>query len=215
LSQSYFLPPFVVFEGVDGTGKTFFSGKLATYYKMTNPSIKLYAGSFPGHTPGTLGEWVYRLHHDEVTSPSKQSIAPAALQLLHVAAHIDILLSYILPTLHEQNGAVILDRFWWSTYAYARQNMDPIHAWSLVHATKTFFAQVAAPVIIFLTRTRSLKPEHLIDSQHLQLDSFYREVIAQEKAENKLVHEINNDKEQEVAWRTILSALSLPYHPIS
>jgi thymidylate kinase len=63
------LPRFVVFEGVDGTGKSTLASALAAYYRANAPQVPLYAGAFPGAETGTLGEWVYRFHHGQVALP--------------------------------------------------------------------------------------------------------------------------------------------------
>ena len=106
------LPQFVVFEGVDGSGKTSLFKSLVKYFQMISNKLPLYAASFPGSSPGTLGEWVYRLHHNEATDgPAPEDIAPPALQMLHVAAHIDTILTRITPILTSK-GFVILDRYW-------------------------------------------------------------------------------------------------------
>lgn len=57
------LPKFVIFEGVDGSGKTTLARVLTAYYRQKASHTLLYANAFPGSTPNTLGEWVYRLHH--------------------------------------------------------------------------------------------------------------------------------------------------------
>ena len=62
LPQDIALPRFVVFEGVDGSGKTSLFRRLVKYYKLFMNEASLYADSFPGSFPGTLGEWVYRFH---------------------------------------------------------------------------------------------------------------------------------------------------------
>lgn len=123
------LPQFVVFEGVDGSGKTTLFRRLVKYYQMFSKQIPLYADSFPGSLPGTLGEWVYRLHHNNATdAPAPVDIAPPALQMLHVAAHVDTILTRITPIL-SKDGFVILDRYWWSTYAYSRNHLSVDQVW--------------------------------------------------------------------------------------
>jgi hypothetical protein len=73
-------PQFVVFEGVDGSGKTSLFKRLVKYYQMFSNELPFYADSFPGSLPGTLGEWVYRLHHNKaVDGPAPEDIAPPAL----------------------------------------------------------------------------------------------------------------------------------------
>src|SRR5947209_19821151 len=104
----FMLPRFVVFEGVDGSGKTALYNALAHYYKTVAPDILLYTDCFPGSHPGTLGKWVYRLHHHQaIAAPSLDDIAGPTFQLLYVAAHFDPILTRIDPSF-VQNGNVIL-----------------------------------------------------------------------------------------------------------
>jgi len=110
LSGAMVLPRLVVFEGVDGSGKTTLGQLLARYYASLAPALPLYQGAFPGSDPGTLGEWVYRLHHNRATdAPTPAMIAPPALQLLHLAAHVDAIQSRLTP-IFRRGGSVILDR---------------------------------------------------------------------------------------------------------
>lgn len=104
----------IIFEGIDHVGKSTVSK--AIYDELLKKEIPCVYYSFPGKQDGTLGKIVYELHHDRGGIPTS-SINPISLQILHIAAHIDALERDILPDI--RNGKiVILDRFWWSTYAY-------------------------------------------------------------------------------------------------
>jgi thymidylate kinase len=214
-SQNIRLPRFVVFEGVDGSGKTTLARALTQYYTLVAPDQRLYANSFPGSTPGTLGEWVYRLHHNQaVNAPSPDMIAPPALQLLHIAAHVDTILTHITPTLAE-GGCVILDRYWWSTYSYSRMFLSAQQVWPLVNAERNFLEQVPQPIVIYLTRSTSLKANELSPTTHRKLDTYYHELLEHEKHLNQTIYEINNDSHIEKTWIALLARLGLPYLPQS
>jgi len=105
-----------VFEGPDGSGKTTLSRAFIEYLKGEGVECEHFA--FPGHNPGTLGKLVYELHHDP-KAVGVEALAQTSLQILHIAAHVDAIESKILPAL--KNGrAVVLDRFWWSTWVYGK-----------------------------------------------------------------------------------------------
>src|SRR5258706_2397491 len=174
--QKFPLPRFVVFEGVDGTGKTVLFNGLVKYYKTFASNSSVYADAMPGTIYGTLGEWVYRLHHKKATNDlSSDNISPLAMQLLHVAAHVDTIITRIIP-MFEINGYVILDRYWWSTYAYSRKYAAPELVWSLVNAERMILNQLPRPVVVYLTRSSSLKPDEIDSIMHNKLDVYYREV---------------------------------------
>lgn len=104
----------IVFEGLDGVGKTTTSQRLASLLSASGTDVEWH--SFPGSVAGTLGMHVRRLHHE----PAKYGldfVPPDSLQTLHVAAHIDAITARIMPAL-RRGAVVILDRFWWSTWAY-------------------------------------------------------------------------------------------------
>jgi thymidylate kinase len=207
------LPRFVVFEGVDGSGKTTLAGALADYYSSLAPHQRIYANSFPGSTPGTLGEWVYRFHHYRaVNAPSPDTLTPAALQLLHVAAHVDAILTHITPTLIE-GGCVILDRYWWSTYSYSRVFLPARQVWSLVNAERIFLESLPKPTIIYLTRHKSLKPDELSSVSHAKLDSYYHELVAHESQNHQSIYEVDNSGSVERTWNAVLTLLGLPDRP--
>lgn len=205
-------PKFVIFEGVDGVGKTTLVYALAQYYQRLFPQIPISLGSFPGAGLGTLGEWVYRLHHGGIDGLEPESIEPPALQLLHVAAHVDAILSWITPALGA--GSVILDRYWWSTYAHARVDLSADVAWALVVPEQPFWQTLPRPMIFYVTRTITLKTGELDPHRHDLLDRYYREVIARERDFGVNVYELANEGVLDECWRRLLGCLGLPYAPM-
>jgi thymidylate kinase len=208
-------PRVVVFEGVDGTGKTTLTRALAQYYRTYLASARVLAASFPGAETGTLGEWVYRLHHHRAPEgPDPRTISPAALQLLHVAAHVDAIQRQFTPLLQEPQGYLLLDRYWWSTYAYARLHLDPARAWGLVHPEHQFWQELPAPQIVYLRRQRSLKQNEINQDTYRRIDQQYGEVIAKQREQGVAIHEIENNGLIEDTWAAVLTALVLPLHPL-
>jgi thymidylate kinase len=104
----------LIFEGPDETGKSTLSQELAN--TLADNGIPCTVLSFPGKEEGTLGRLVYDLHH-EPDRFGVRSMDPASLQLLHVAAHLDVMNRRILPDLAAGKW-IVLDRFWWSTWVY-------------------------------------------------------------------------------------------------
>lgn len=206
------LPRFVIFEGIDGVGKTTLARALARYYRLMAPAQPLFAEAFPGARPGTLGEWVYRLHHGRaVEAPDVHSLDPMALQILHIAAHVDAMRQFILPALaRPEGGAVILDRFWWSTYAYSRPMLPPEMVLAMVAAERMLWKLVAPPIIVYLTRAHSLKPQEIDPATEHALTGYYDEVIALERSSGQPVQVIANDGSLAEVWARLLVALALP-----
>lgn len=97
----------LVIEGPDGVGKTTICRALAE--QLLRRGDDLLQLSFPGKQPGSLGELVYRVHHDE--GPHRvDDMSMLARQTLHVAAHIDAIDRHILPALKE-GKTILLDRY--------------------------------------------------------------------------------------------------------
>ena len=78
--------------------------------------LRLSGWLFQERTKGRSVRLFYNLHHAPETLNIKQ-MAPASLQLLHIAAHLDAIESTIIPALRS-GTSVVLDRFWWSTKVY-------------------------------------------------------------------------------------------------
>lgn len=204
-------PRFVVLEGVDGSGKSALFKLLAAYYGQFFSNLPLYTDLFPGSHQGTLGEWVYRFHRNRVTrAPSTAKVTQPALQLMHVAAHVDTIISHIAPTL-QAGGNVVLDRYWWSTYAYSRPVLTKEQTEALLAAERMFWNPLVRPVVVYVSRKESLKPFQISAERHKMLDEFYRELIEQQRAEGVTVHEISNDGTLAETWQRLLEVLGLPF----
>ena len=103
-----------VFEGPDGVGKSSIVAAVAERLRAKGHDVLPY--SFPGNQKGSLGELVYRLHHDQ-SHFGIDGLDPASLQALHVAAHLDAIRRSVRPAI-DCGQTVLLDRYWWSTWVY-------------------------------------------------------------------------------------------------
>lgn len=103
-----------VFEGADAAGKSSICAQFADWLRSQGKAVEPL--SFPGRSPGTIGDLVYRIHHDP-SSFGVNQLTALSLQTLHIAAHLDAVATRIIPSL-ESGKTVVLDRYWWSTRVY-------------------------------------------------------------------------------------------------
>ena len=152
-----------VLEGPDGVGKSSLSAHLTEH--LAGQGRRCLSLSFPGREPGTLGSLVYRLHH-EALELGVEGIANAALQAMHVAAHIDCITRRILPAL--QDGIdVVLDRYWWSTVVYgAVDGADPDLVECLIAAEQIAWKGVKPHRAFLITSAQPLKPTPDLERWH-------------------------------------------------
>lgn len=146
-----------VFEGGDGIGKSHIAGVLSAHLKgLGLPTMQL---SFPGKREGSLANLVYEIHHRPEHFGIVQ-MTPLGLQALHIAAHLDEIISVILPAL-ESGKWILLDRFWWSTWVYgvlAGANRECLEL--LIAAEKAAWADVHPSAVFVIERDRALREEH-------------------------------------------------------
>lgn len=145
---------FFVFEGPDGVGKTTLAGRLNATLNQRRGSCLL---SFPGREAGTLGEHIYRLYHD----PSLFGIprlSVASEQLLLTAAHADVIENRVIPSL-ASGSAVVLDRYWWSTWVYARFcKVDPELTEYLLKLEMSLWKGITPTCIFLVSSSNPYKP---------------------------------------------------------
>jgi len=136
----------VVFEGPDNVGKTTIIKTLEKNFKKEKIKFKIL--SFPGKEEGTLGNLIYKIHHN----PKKYKIdylSPYSLQTLHVASHIDIIERQIKP-FYNNNTLFLLDRYWWSTVTYGKLESLSSEFLKKLIALENLLWDNISPSIIFL-----------------------------------------------------------------
>ena len=162
----------IVFEGPDGAGKT----TLHALVSEAMPPGATLPFAFPGHRSRSLGKLVYEIHHGtfaDIEQPSE-----AALQLLHVAAHLDAIERVIRPTV-SLGTTVLLDRYWWSTWVYgvgggvSRRLLE-----KMIDVEKEFLADLA-PDVIFLLVPPEPHGHKISIEEYKRLSVLYRELAQQ------------------------------------
>jgi thymidylate kinase len=181
----------VVLEGPDGVGKSTLSKAVTVILESRGVPCKL--TSFPGREDGTLGRHVYSLHHDPAEYGIK-SLSPESLQLLHVAAHLDSILNRILPAIRSGTW-VILDRFWWSTWAYGLvSGIDRKLLDSIIEIERAAWRGIVPTPMLVVRRDSPFRLEN-DSSRHLSLTEAYDE-IARIESKHYPVHILENDEDE-------------------
>lgn len=146
-----------VFEGPDGVGKTTLS--LAVREALVSRrTSKVSVFSFPGSTPGTIGALVYRIHHDPHQYGVAQ-ITATALQLLHIAAHLDAINREIHPRI-SAGEIILLDRYWWSSRVYGMlSGADPDALEAMIALEREYWGEVHPNAVFLISRPLEAIPD--------------------------------------------------------
>jgi thymidylate kinase len=188
----------IVMEGPDGVGKTTLAQALTE--RLRSVGICCERLSFPGHEEGTLGRLIYDFHHNPLYF-GVHSVSPSSLQLLHVAAHIDMIEKTIIPTLAKGNY-VVLDRFWWSTWVYGKNAgiKQPILE-AMLKVEFEYWNEIS-PDVVFLFRSASSFREEVSADEWRQLSGSYYE-LANEQRQYYPVSLVENNADIENSLRQI------------
>ena len=111
-------------------------------------------------------------------------------------------------------GSVILDRYWWSAYAYVRRFVPEPTAWSVIGAETPFWTGLPSPVVVHLRRHQSLKPDDLGHVEHAEVARYYDEVARAQQAAGIRVVTIDTEDVIEKTWEQLLVALQLEHHSL-
>jgi thymidylate kinase len=198
----------IVFEGPDGVGKSTMVQHCADHLAARQIQHEVF--SFPGKTHGTLGLHVYRLHHEAKQTFGIDSVHPASLQTLHVAAHIDAIESRILPAL--RNGlTVLLDRFWWSTWVYGLVSGVPRPSLeAMVELEKVHWADQRPDTILVIRSPRPIRSD-ASSTVWPSLLKGYDELLVREQR-NGNVRIIRNDGDEEECRQQVIAAVQDVLH---
>jgi dTMP kinase len=193
----------VVLEGPDGVGKSTLTRE--TLQLLKGAGVAVLHGSFPGNEEGTLGRLVYDLHHRS-SNFGIATIAPIALQTMHVAAHADAIGRWILPGL-EEGKVVILDRYWWSTWVYGlAAGVSHEHMEAAISLERSIWGACLPSLVLYVTRDRPLRAEDDTAAWR-DLNTFYSRLAAQESTRYPVV-EVSNTGPIEAAAATIRTQLT-------
>lgn len=191
-----------VIEGPDDVGKTTLAKWLSEHLSAMGKPNRLL--SFPGKEPGTLGELVYRFYHRPQEFGVSQ-VSPIAMQLMVTSAHVEVIETRIKPLI-EAGLNIVLDRFWWSTWVYAKvEGVPQALRDKMVELELQIWGDIK-PTIIFLV----LRPEPFLKqppgSQWSKVLSEYESLFAQQRGDAP-IQVIMNEGTIAEAFDTLISKL--------
>ena len=111
--------PFIVFEGIDGTGKGTMMNMAIAHLRAKFGADQVVVTKDPGGTK--LGTCIRRVMYEEVPTTE---MAEGVVDLLFHASHRQNWLTIVKPAL-EAGKVVVSDRWWYSQAAYMTQRRVP------------------------------------------------------------------------------------------
>ena len=192
----------IVIEGPDGVGKSTLSRALAD--KLAEMNIPCEYLAFPGNQKHTLGRLVYDIHHD-VEGLGLDDVAPASIQALHIAAHLDVIERRIIPALRAGRW-VMLDRFWWSTWVYGgADSVDKDLLRAMIQVELIQWDEVRPSAVFVIAREQTADKHKMRD----ELTQRYLDLIEAERGKYP-IHVIDNDETLTKALGQLLKMIQLP-----
>ena len=193
------------FEGPDGVGKTTLVSAVAELLGAVGRRLSL---SFFGRATKSCAH-IYDLHHGNA-GHDVHRLTPDALQILHIAAHVDAIQSAIRPHV-KSGGVVLLDRYWWSTWVYGRLDGVRVGPLRRMIALERAYWGKSTPRAIFLLARPGEAVNPARRAVFIQRAGEYDRLATREEANAPVIRLENSGDIQTVAAaavRAILIALS-------
>ena len=183
---------FIVFEGIDGSGKTAQSKKL--FEKLKKDNYKIIQTKEPT-TQRPIGRLIRSILYNSET------VTEEALALLFAADRADHTKRKIIPALNE--GAVVIsDRYVYSSYAYQAKGMDIELDLKWIKIINRY-AQTP-DIVVFLDTPPSVGLERLQKGQkRIQDDSYFEDLIKQEKIRSIYYKALNLERKVKNLWEFV------------
>jgi thymidylate kinase len=192
----------IVFEGPDGVGKTTLSLETTRLLNERGQPSEYFA--FPGREPDTVGRLVYDIHHSR---QGIQDINPTAVQVLHVAAHVDAIERRIRPRL-ARGVDVILDRYWWSTWVYGvADGIDPYVLQALIDFEERVWDRILPAVVILVQRDSPLNRPDEQQRRWQKLATEYANLAKRVQVKQR-VERVVNSGDLSTALNAVLSVVA-------
>jgi thymidylate kinase len=178
-----------ILEGPDGAGKTTLAHLLTD--TLQGRGIKCEYLAFPGRREGTLGYHIYQLHH----GPAQfgiETLDPASLQILHVAAHVDAIRQLILPML-SIGTTIVLDRYWWSAQVYGQlSGLDSKLVARMIDLEMAAWGDTLPSRAFLISRSQSLRDDLPI-AQWSALAEAYKKLAASQLVKHPISIIVNEN----------------------
>lgn len=176
-----------VFEGVDAAGKSSISTRFVDWLRGQGKTVEPL--SFPGKSPGTIGDLVYRIHENSAAL-GLANLTASSLQALHIAAHLDAIETRIIPSL-EVGKTVVLDRYWWSTRVYGVVGGARVEVLDkLIEAEQIAWGEWTPTALFCIRRSTPLRDEPL--DRWSRWKDGYDEMLRKESGRYP-IHSIQNE----------------------
>lgn len=193
----------VVFEGADEVGKTSIVEGVAAYLRSTGEDVQTLA--FPGRDSGTLGAHIYALHHRPADFGIYVQPSAASSQLLHIAAHLDAIERVITPAV-AAGKTVLLDRFWWSTWAYGLvSGADRALLREMIALEKLCWGTLVPNIVILISRSMPLS--QVKDIALWKCIAREYDALAASESAHHTVTRVDNHSDLATALRAVLRAM--------
>ncbi len=129
------------------------------------------------------------------------------MQLLHIAAHIDAIETKILPAL-RQGKHIVLDRFWWSTWAYGIvAGAAPVSLKSMIEVEMGHWGSVRPDMVFLILRTKG-RADDVVADRRKRIEEY--EKLAVTERNDYPVRLISNEGTIPTALKKVVAELRFP-----